>query len=93
MMFAAGANTSVVLTEIADRDPPPYPVVSFIVQGIDGLVKALKERGARFQPLPESSFAGQAGARRGEITDFGPVKSAWLVDTEGNLLALNELAG
>jgi hypothetical protein len=31
-------------------------------------------------------------AQDGPITDFGPVKSAWLRDSEGNILALNELA-
>jgi catechol 2,3-dioxygenase-like lactoylglutathione lyase family enzyme len=92
MMFSAARGTSIVLTELPDRTPPPYPVVSFLVERIEGLVEGLKARGATFQPLPDStSFAGQAGVRHGEVTDFGPVKSALVRDTEGNLLALNEL--
>jgi catechol 2,3-dioxygenase-like lactoylglutathione lyase family enzyme len=94
MMFTAGAGTSIVVTELAERTPPPYPVVSFLVEGIEALVEELKARGATFAPLPGSaSFAGQAGALQGEVMDFGAVKSAWLLDTEGNLLALNELVG
>jgi catechol 2,3-dioxygenase-like lactoylglutathione lyase family enzyme len=94
MMFTAGLGTSIVLTELPDRTPPPYPVVSFLVEGIEALVEQLKARGATFEQLPGStSFAGQAGARHGEVMDFGVVKSAFLKDTEGNLLALNELVG
>jgi hypothetical protein len=41
--------------------------------------------------LDASSFQGQAGVTAGHITDFGPVKSAWFKDTEGNVLAMNAL--
>jgi catechol 2,3-dioxygenase-like lactoylglutathione lyase family enzyme len=94
MLFTAGAGTSIVVTELPDRTPPPYPVVSFLVEGIEALVEELKARGASFEALPgAASFAGRAGALQGEVTDFGAVKSAWLRDSEGNLLALNELLG
>ena len=76
-MFTAAGGTSIVLTELPDRTPPPYPVVSFLVEGIDDLVGELKARGATFEHLPgAASFAGQAGARHGEVMDFGAVKSA-----------------
>ncbi|HVE63023.1 MAG TPA: VOC family protein [Mycobacteriales bacterium] len=92
MMFRAGAGTSIVISEIPDRIPPPYSVVSFMVERIEELVDALKARGDRFQPLPASaSFAGREGVQHGEVMGFGPVKSAFLKDTEGNLLALNEI--
>jgi catechol 2,3-dioxygenase-like lactoylglutathione lyase family enzyme len=92
MMFQAGEGTRLVVTELPDRLPPPYPVVSFLVRDIDKLVAELITRGAAFEPLPESAeFAGEAGVREGAVLDFGPVKSAFLRDSEGNLLALNEL--
>jgi catechol 2,3-dioxygenase-like lactoylglutathione lyase family enzyme len=92
MMFRAGAGTSIVVSELPERVPPPYPVVSFLVTHIEELVEALKARGAEFEPLPGSaSFAGEAGARAGVVMDFGAVKSAFLKDSEGNLLALNEV--
>ena len=94
MMLTAGAATSIVVTELPDRTPPPYPVVSFLVEGIEALVEELKACGASFEALPGSaSFAGRAGALQGEVTDFGTVKSAWLKDSEGNLPALNEIVG
>ena len=92
MMFQAGNGTCVVVTEVPDRVPPPYPVVSFLVRDIDRVVTELAERGAAFEPLPDSAaFAGQVGESRGVIMDFGPVRSAFVRDSEGNLLALNEM--
>ncbi len=68
--------------------------MSFTVERIEELVGELKARGATFQPLAGSaSFAGQEGNRDGEVMDFGAVKSAFLQDSEGNLLALNEIIG
>ena len=94
MMFRAGVGTTIVLTELPDRVPPPFPMISFMVTGIEELVEALAARGAQFRPLdPAASFAGTSGVARGAVMDFGPVKSAFLVDTEGNVLALNEIAG
>jgi catechol 2,3-dioxygenase-like lactoylglutathione lyase family enzyme len=92
MMFTAGNGSSLVVTEVPDREPPPYPTVSFMVEGIEELVSELRARGAEFEPLPDSaSFAGTQGTRRGDVMDFGPVKSVFVRDSEGNLLALNEL--
>jgi catechol 2,3-dioxygenase-like lactoylglutathione lyase family enzyme len=94
MMFTAGDGTTLVVTEIPDRVPPPYPVVSFLVRDIDHVVAGLEARGARFQPLPEeASFAGRPGRASGHVMDFGPVRSAFVLDSEGNLLALNEVVG
>jgi catechol 2,3-dioxygenase-like lactoylglutathione lyase family enzyme len=91
MMFTAGGGTSLVVTEIPDRTPPPYPMVAFLVEDIEALVDELTERGATFEPIGPASFAGQAGQEQGAVMDFGPVKSAFLRDSEGNLIALNEL--
>jgi hypothetical protein len=58
-------------------------VVSFVVEGIEELVDGLEARGTHFEALPvAASFADQKGVGHGEITDFGPVKSAWLNDTK-----------
>jgi hypothetical protein len=68
-------------------------MVSFMVTGIEELVEALKARGATFQPLAPSSFAGAEGKASGDVMDFGVAKSAFLKDPEGNLIALNEFTG
>jgi catechol 2,3-dioxygenase-like lactoylglutathione lyase family enzyme len=92
MMFRAGDGTTIVLTELRDRVPPPYPVVSFLVTGIEELVAGLQARGVSFTPPSGgASFAGQEGTARGAIMDFGRVRSTFLIDSEGNVLALNEL--
>lgn len=91
MMFSAGDGTTIVVTEIPERVPPSYPVVNFLVTDLEFVVLGLKARGATFQPPQPGTFAGQAGVVDGEIMNWGPVKSAFVRDTEGNILALNEI--
>jgi catechol 2,3-dioxygenase-like lactoylglutathione lyase family enzyme len=92
MAFAAGHGSMVVLSELRDREPPPYPVVAFLVDGIGDLARGLAARGVELVPPDGRSFAGVEGVRDGAVVDFGAVRSTWLRDSEGNLLALNELA-
>ena len=91
MAFGAGNGTMVVLSELRGREPPAYPVVAFLVQGIEEVVRALEDRGVEFVVPDAASFAGVEGVRRGDVLDFGAVRSTWLLDSEGNVLALNEL--
>ena len=91
MAFAAGNDTMIVLSELRDRTPPPYPVVAFLVTGIDDVVAGLLDRGVEFVDPAPASFGGQEGVIAGRIIDFGPVRSTWLRDSEGNILALNEI--
>jgi catechol 2,3-dioxygenase-like lactoylglutathione lyase family enzyme len=91
MAFAAGNESMVVLTELRDRTPPPFPVVAFLVSGIEDLVRGLEARGVEFVAPQPASFAGTEGRIDGHVIDFGAVKSTWLRDSEGNVLALNEL--
>jgi hypothetical protein len=92
MAFAAGNGSMVVLSELRDREPPSYPVVSFLVEGIDDVVRGLADRGVEFAVPDGERFAGVEGVREGDVVDFGAVRSTWVRDSEGNLLALNELA-
>ena len=93
MVFGAAEGSSIALSEMPDRTPPPYPMISFMVTGIEELVEALKARGATFQPLGPASFAGVEGKASGDVMDFGQAKSAFLKDSEGNVIALNEFTG
>ncbi len=90
MLFGAGNDTTIALTELPDRVPPPYPLVAFMVSDIEQLVSDLMARGVVFLEPGASSFRDVPGTVEGVITDYGPVKSAWLRDSEGNILALNE---
>jgi catechol 2,3-dioxygenase-like lactoylglutathione lyase family enzyme len=91
MMFQAGAGTGVLVTEMPGREPADYATVSFLVTGIEALVAELRRRGVEFVPTDSGTFQGQQGTVSGGVIDFGPVKSAWLRDSEGNILALNEI--
>src|SRR4051812_32527060 len=91
MMFEAGAGTGLLVTEMPGREPAGYATVSFLVTGIEALVAELGARGVAFVPPGSSSFQGAEGAVAGAVVDYGPVKSIWLRDSEGNLLALDEL--
>jgi len=92
MMFEAGAGTALLITEMPERTPAAYATVSFMVTGIEELVRRLEARGVIFEDQGTSSFQGKTGMVANHITDYGPVKSAWFKDTEGNLLALNQIA-
>ncbi len=91
MLFGAGNGTTIALTELPDRIPPPYPVVAFMVSDIEQLVSHLMARDVVFLELGASSFRDRPGSVEGVITDYGSVKSVWLRDSEGNVLALNEV--
>ena len=93
MVFGAANGSSIALSEMPDRVPPPYPVISFMVTGIEEVVEGLKARGATFQSPAPGSFAGVEGKATGDVMDFGPAKSAFLKDSEGNVIALNEFIG
>lgn len=91
MAFSAGNGSMIVLSELPDRVAPDYPVVAFLVEGIEELVSGLAERGVEFADPRPASFQGTEGVIEGAVIDFGPVKSTWLRDSEDNILALNEL--
>ncbi|MGH2936615.1 MAG: VOC family protein [Solirubrobacterales bacterium] len=65
--------------------------MAFLVEDIDSLVPDMVERGVEFLTPKGSSFAGVEREIAGFITDYGAVKSAFLRDSEGNILALNEI--
>lgn len=58
---------------------------------VQELTEELAARGTEFDPLGAGSFAGVEGVNRGRVMDFGAVKSSWFQDSEGNMLALNEI--
>jgi catechol 2,3-dioxygenase-like lactoylglutathione lyase family enzyme len=91
IVFSAGSGTTLLVTEMPDREPAGYATVSFLVTGIERLVADLAAKGVEFVPPDSSSFQGVEGTVANGVIDYGPVKSVWLRDSEGNLLALNEI--
>lgn len=51
------------------------------VDDVDGTVKALKEKGVKFE-----QYDNLPGERDGDVHIMGPVKSAWFTDPDGNIL-------
>jgi catechol 2,3-dioxygenase-like lactoylglutathione lyase family enzyme len=61
MVFGAASGSSIALTELPDRVPPPYPMVSFMVEDIENLVETLK---APRRIVPEPRRRQLRGRRR-----------------------------
>jgi hypothetical protein len=64
---------------------------NFSVTGIEGLIEELERRGVDLLVPEPSSFRGVGGEVSGFVTDYGPVKSAMFRDSEGDVLAINEI--
>ena len=57
------------------------------VRDIEAMVKELKGRGVKFESYDMPTFD-----RSTSIATFGPVRSAWFQDTEGNILGVVQLS-
>jgi hypothetical protein len=74
------------VSELRDREPPAYSVVSFLVEA--SMIWCADSPNAVEFVVPDAeSFGGVEGVREGHVVDFGAVRSTWLRDSEGNLLA------
>ena len=85
-MFQAGSGSMVVLYEKEGGPKATNTVLGFDVKNLEQLLTDLKAKGVKqdMRDLPE-------GANEQGIMSYGPVKSAWINDSEGNIIALNEM--
>jgi predicted enzyme related to lactoylglutathione lyase len=86
VMFECGQGTVLALYQ---RDTPTkadHTVAGWEVDDIEAVVDALKERGVVFE---QYDMPGLKTDERG-IATLGPARSAWLKDTEGNILSIME---
>jgi hypothetical protein len=68
---------------------PLNPILpASLVTGLEDLVDGPTARGVAFLAATPASFAGLEGtiSGGGKVIDYGPVKSTWLRDSEGNVL-------
>jgi catechol 2,3-dioxygenase-like lactoylglutathione lyase family enzyme len=63
--------------------PPPYSLLGWTVDDIAGTVRALTERGVRFE-----RYEGIPQDESGMWSPGGDVRVAWFKDPDGNLLSL-----
>ena len=87
-IFEAGHGTQVLLYERDGGSMAEHAVLGFDVEDLDKVLMELKEKGVEQDRdnLPE-------GANDMGIVDWGTVRSAWIKDSEGNVIALNEMKG
>ena len=79
--------TTIRVTAVDGWSPQPFTVLGWTVSDIESEVSALTEAGVHFRRYDEM---GQD--ERGVWTTPGGDKVAWLVDPDGNLLSLTQLA-
>ena len=85
-MFEAGEGSSVVIYQKDGGSKAVHTVLGFSVKDLPALLAELKANGVEqdMDDLPEGT--GEDG-----IAHYGPVSSAWIKDSEGNIIALNEM--
>lgn len=86
VMFEAGKGTRIAIYEKEGGSKAIHTVLGFAVTDLDGLLSELKEKGVQqdMNDLPE-------GTDENGVMNYGPVRTAWINDSEGNIIALNEM--
>jgi predicted enzyme related to lactoylglutathione lyase len=87
IMFGAGEGT---MLYVYQRGPTKadQTVASFKVENIEAHVKELRAKGVKFE---EYDIPAMGIKTVGGIAAMGKTKSAWFKDTEGNILALDQM--
>lgn len=82
-MLDAGEGSQIFMYQRA-RTKAEHTALSFAVADIEATVKDLIEKGVAF----EQYDFGEIKTNHLGIAEIGPTKSAWLIDTEGNIIAI-----
>jgi predicted enzyme related to lactoylglutathione lyase len=86
--FEAGDCTMLYLYERQGGTRADHTVAGWLVEDLSRTVDELRDRGIAFE---QYDMPGLKTDERG-IAASGPAKSAWFKDSEGNILALTEIA-
>ena len=86
-LFYGNADTGFLLFPTGGRPSGEHTQMAWFVRDIAATVAELNRRGVRFQEYDGPGLKTIDG-----IADLGHEKSAWFRDSEGNLLALGQLA-
>lgn len=82
-LFEAGENSQIFMY-LRGRSQVEHTGLTFTVADIQSVVEGLIERGVTF----EQYDFGEIKTNELGIAEVGPTKSAWLTDTEGNIIAI-----
>ncbi len=86
LIFQAGNNTSLLLYYRAEGTKAEHTVAGFNVKDIGQTIKDLESKGVTFEDYDQPGLKTV-----NHIMDYGLAKSAWFKDTEGNILAINQI--
>ena len=86
VVFGAGSGTKLVVYERKQPNKAEHTEAGFDVKD---LVAEIKELTAKGVTMEQYDMPGLKTDENG-IVSYGPMKSAWIKDTEGNIIALNQ---
>lgn len=86
--FGKGQWVRLVLYEKKGATRPDNSVLGFDVENLEEVIKELEGKGVKFEDYPEMDGFDTST----HIANHEKVKSAWLKDSEGNIIALNQMA-
>jgi predicted enzyme related to lactoylglutathione lyase len=80
------SGTQILIYSKPDHVPATFTIMNFIVNNVETTVKALHQRGIRFEIYDEPEFKTDS---HGIFQGIGP-KIAWFKDPAGNILSIIE---
>jgi len=90
LVIHLGSGATVLAYPKPNHTPASFTILNFPVDDVERAVRALKERGVRFENYREGPYrTDDQGIHRG---DEGPVV-AWFTDPAGNILSVVEGTG
>lgn len=88
VFYEGRGGTRFLLFPSSGRASGEHTQLGFLVDDLASEVRALKARGVSFESYDMPQFDPTSS-----IASFGPTRSAWFKDPDGNLLGLVEMAG
>ncbi len=76
-------NSNVLVYESSYAGTNKATAATWVVDDVEGVVKALKARGAAFEHYDMPGLT-----RKGDVHVMGSLKNAWLKDPDGNILSI-----
>ena len=89
--YKCGGDTTLYLYQRA-ATKADHTVASFELKDVEKEVKELKAKGVVFEEYDMPGLKTVNSIATWNLKDKGVYKAAWFKDTEGNILALNEMA-
>ncbi len=86
VMYEAGKGTAVYIYKSAGAGTSQATYASFMVDDIEAEMKALRVNGVVFEEYDMPGLKTDNG-----IANYGDNKAAWFKDSEGNILALDQM--